>query len=65
MLVKIFENNDKNITENIVKLKMEWNIKSLLYFYLTCLSAWETDFWQVYDKPGKYYWEPNLTQLDS
>ena len=62
MLVKIFENNDKNITENIVKLKMEWNIKSLLYFYLACLSAWETDFWQVYDKPDKYYWEPNLKQ---
>ena len=30
MPVKIFGNNGKNISENIVKLKLEQNIKSLL-----------------------------------
>ena len=32
--MKTFENNGKNITENIVKLNLKQNIKSLLYNYL-------------------------------
>ena len=31
MSVKTFENNGKNIKENIVKLNLEQSIKSLLY----------------------------------
>ena len=34
MSVKAFGNNGKNIIENIVKLKLEQNIKSLLYSHL-------------------------------
>ena len=45
MPVKTFGNNGKNISENIeVKLKLEQNIKSLLYNYLVCICAEETDF---------------------
>ena len=33
-IVKTFGNNGKNISENIVKLKLEQNIKSLLYNHL-------------------------------
>ena len=40
----MFENNGKNISENIVKLKLEQNIKSLLYFQLGYICAEETDF---------------------
>ena len=36
MLVKTFGNNGKNISENIVKLKLEQNIKSL------CMIIWCT-----------------------
>ena len=39
MLVKTFENNEKNINENIVKLKLEQNIKSLLYNHLVYMCA--------------------------
>ena len=44
MSVKIFENNGKNITESIVKPKLEQNIKSLLYNHLVCICAEETGF---------------------
>ena len=45
MSVKAFENNGKNVTQNIVKLKLEQNIKSLLYNHLVYICAEETDFW--------------------
>ena len=44
MSVKTFENNGKNISENVVKLKLEQNIKSLLYNHLVYICAKETDF---------------------
>ena len=44
MSVKTFQNNGKNINENIVKLKLEENIKSLLYNHLVYICADETDF---------------------
>ena len=44
MPVKIFDNNGKNISENIVKLKLERNIESLLYNHLVYICAEETDF---------------------
>ena len=44
MSVKIFENNGKNITENIVKPNLEQNIKSFLYNSLVYISAEETGF---------------------
>ena len=44
MLVKTFGNNGKNISENIVKLKLEQNIKSLLYNHLVYICAEKTDF---------------------
>ena len=34
MSVGTFENNEKNITKNIVRLKLEQNIKSLLCNHL-------------------------------
>ena len=44
MSVKTFENNGKNISKTIVKLKLEQNIKSLLYNHLVYIRAEETDF---------------------
>ena len=44
MSVKTFESNGKNISENIKKLKLEQNIKSLLYNNLVYISAKETYF---------------------
>ena len=44
MLVKTFGNNRKNICENIVKLNLRQNIKSLLYDHLVYICAEETDF---------------------
>ena len=44
MLVKTFRNKEKNISENTVKLKLEQNIKSLLYNHLVYICAEETDF---------------------
>ena len=44
MPVKTFGNNGKNISENIVKLKLEQNIKSLLYNHLVQIWAEKTDF---------------------
>ena len=44
MSVKIFENNGKNIIENIVNPKLEQNIKSLLYNSLVYVCAEETGF---------------------
>ena len=40
----LFGNYRKNISENIVKLKLEQNIKSLLYNHLVYICAEETDF---------------------
>ena len=42
MLVKNFENKGKNISENIVKPKLEQSIKSLLYNHLVYICE-ETD----------------------
>ena len=50
---KTFEDSGKNIRENIVKLNMEQNIKSLLYSHLVYICAEETDFWQFYHKPAR------------
>ena len=44
MSVKTFENNGKNSSENIVKLKWEQNIKSMVYNHLVYMCAGETDF---------------------
>ena len=44
MPVKTVGNNAKNISENIVKLKVQQNIKSLLYNHLVYIWAEETDF---------------------
>ena len=44
MSVKTFENNGNNISKNIVKLKLEQNIKSLLYNHLVYICAEETEF---------------------
>ena len=44
MSVKTLGNNGKNISENIVKLKLGQNIKSLLYNNLVYVCAEETDF---------------------
>ena len=44
MPVKNFENNGKNISEDIVKLKLEQNIKPLLYNHLFYLRGAETGF---------------------
>ena len=43
MSVRTFEINGKSISENIVKLKLEQNIKSLLYNNLVYICAEETD----------------------
>ena len=53
MSVKIFENNGKNISEEIVKLKLEQNSKVLLYNHLVYMYVEETDFRQLYDKPAR------------
>ena len=42
MTVKTFENNGKSISEKIVKLKLEQNIKSMLYNHLAHICAEET-----------------------
>ena len=39
MSVKTFENNGKTFSENIVKLKLEQNIKSLLYNHLVYICG--------------------------
>ena len=44
MSVKTFENNGKNISKNIVKLKLEQSVKSLLYNNLVYICAEEIDF---------------------
>ena len=44
MSPKNFENNGKNISKNIVKLKLEQNIKSLLYNHLVYIYAEEVNF---------------------
>ena len=51
--MKTFENNGKSIGENIVKLKLEQNIKSVLYNNLVYIREEETGFWQHYDKPAR------------
>ena len=44
MLVKTLGNKENNISENIVKLKLEQNIKSQLYNHLVYICAEETEF---------------------
>ena len=46
MSVKNVKRNEKNINENIVKLKFERNIKTLLDNHLIYICAEEIDFWQ-------------------
>ena len=53
MSVKSFENNGTNICENIVKLKLEQNVKFLLYNQLVYIGVEEIVFWQLYDKPAR------------
>ena len=53
ILVENFENNGKNINKNILKLKLEQNIESLLCNHLVKICAEETDIWQLYDKPAR------------
>ena len=43
ILVENFENNGKNINKNILKLKLEQNIESLLCNHLVKICAEETD----------------------
>ena len=43
MSVKTIDNNGKNISENIVKLKLEQNINFLLSDHLVYICAEETD----------------------
>ena len=54
MSVKTFKNNGKSISESIVKLKLEENIKSLLYNHLANICVEETDFWQLHDNPASW-----------
>ena len=44
MSEKTYQNNGKNISENIAKLKLEQNIKSLLYNHLVYIRAERTKF---------------------
>ena len=44
MSMKIFKNNGKNISENIVKVNLEQKIKSLLYNHLVYICVEESDF---------------------
>ena len=44
MSVKISQKNGKNVSENIVNLKLEQNINFLLYIHVVYLCAEETDF---------------------
>ena len=44
MSVKIFETNGEDIGEKNVKLKLEQNIKSLMYNHLVCICKEERDF---------------------
>ena len=53
MSKKTSENNGKNISENIVKLKLEQNIESLLYNNLVYICAEEIDFSQFYNKRAR------------
>ena len=39
MLVKSFGNDGKNISEIIIKLKLEQNVKSMLYKHLVYICA--------------------------
>ena len=41
---KTFENNEKKISENIVKLNLEQNVKSLMYNHLVYICTEKTDF---------------------
>ena len=42
--MKTFENNGKNSSGNIAKLKLQQKIKSLLDFHLVYIRVEETDF---------------------
>ena len=53
MSVKTFEKNGKNSSKNIVKIKLEQNIKYLLYNHLFYICGEETNLWQYYDKPAR------------
>ena len=47
--MKIFEDNSKIISENIVKRKLEQNIKFPLYNRLVIICAEEKHFQNIYD----------------
>ena len=53
MSVKTFEKNGKNISKNIVEIKLEQKIKYLLYNHLFYICAEETNLLQYYDKPAR------------
>ena len=63
MSVKAFDNNRKNISVNVLKLKLEQNINFLLYNHLVYIYAEETDIWQIFNKPARWDWELTLTQI--
>ena len=44
MLKKTFENNGKNISKNIVNLKLNKHIKPLLHFHLVYVCVEEKEF---------------------
>ena len=44
MSAKAFENNGENLIENIIKLNLENNIRSLLYNNLIYICTEDTDF---------------------
>ena len=43
-MVKTFEYNGQNTSENFVKLSLKQNFKSLMYFHLVYVCAEEIDF---------------------
>ena len=59
MLVKTFENIEKNIVKNILKL----NLKQTNIFY--CIIIWSTYLQRkiIFDEPARYGWELTLKKL--
>ena len=59
MLVKTFENIEKNIIKNIVKLNLKQN--NILY----CIIIWSTYLQSkiIFDEPARYDWELTLKKL--
>ena len=47
--MKNFENNGKKVSENIVKLKLEQNIKSLMHNDLVCCITIYVHVFKIFD----------------